>query len=570
MNPDPAPVPPLQAGGRALLLAVVLLSGAAVMVLEVSAGRLLAPWFGMSLPVWTNVLAVVLGALAAGYALGGRLAARGADQRTMGVLLAAGGLLAAGAAWAGPRLAPALLPQGANLEGLAAILVKGSLLATLLLFGPPMVLLGTVGPLAVHLLAPGRDAGKAAGWVLSLSTVGSIAGTFLTTYVLLPGIGTRATVGGSGAVLAAAGLLLAAAGAGRGRAAAAAGGAALLSAILAVLASAGEFRPAGPGEGRILLEDDGAYQFVQVREVMDAGAGGTPVPTRLLNLNEGVATYHSVLKPGSVLTGGRYYDLYPVLPLLCGARPGKPLDVLVLGLAAGTQARALHHFLGGDRPFRLDGVEIDPAVIRAGRERFELPADAPWLRVHAMDARPFLEAAPPDLRWDLVLVDCYSQEYYIPFHLSTREFFTRLKGRLKPGGILAYNAFAYRSDDPLLAGLVNTTAQVFGRAWRIPVEGYPNFLVLASNREGDLPLLGFAADAAEAARGRSPGGEPLSLFAGRPEGREALRLAARALPGAILRLPEDGLPVFTDDLAPVERLMDGSIRRYDRERTGGR
>ena len=206
-TPDEAAAP-LDGGRQTLLLVVVPLCGAAVLILELAAGRLLAPWFGLSLPVWTNVLAVVLGALAAGYALGGRLAAGGASLRTMGALLVAGGVLSSAAAFIGPRLGPALLPEGANLEGLSGVLARGSLLATLVLFGPPMVLLGTVGPLAVHLLAPGRDAGRAAGWVLALSTLGSILGTFLTTYVLLPVAGTRATVGGTGAALAAMGLLL--------------------------------------------------------------------------------------------------------------------------------------------------------------------------------------------------------------------------------------------------------------------------------------------------------------------------------------------------------------------------
>ncbi len=571
-TPDEAAAP-LDGGRQTLLLVVVPLCGAAVLILELAAGRLLAPWFGLSLPVWTNVLAVVLGALAAGYALGGRLAAGGASLRTMGALLVAGGVLSSAAAFIGPRLGPALLPEGANLEGLSGVLARGSLLATLVLFGPPMVLLGTVGPLAVHLLAPGRDAGRAAGWVLALSTLGSILGTFLTTYVLLPVAGTRATVGGTGAALAAMGLLLVAAGAGRGRGAAAAAAGLLAALGMGAAAPAGEFRPAGPGGGRVLAEDDGAYQFVQVREVMDAGADGEAVPTRLLNLNEGVATYHSVLKPGSFLTGGRYYDLYPALPLMLGSRPGKPLDVLILGFAAGTQARALHHFLGGDRPLRIDGVEIDPAVLRAGREHFELPADAPWLHVHAMDARPFLEVAPAGMKWDLVLVDCYSQEYYLPFHLTTREFFERVKERLRPGGILAYNSFAYRPDDPLLRGLVNTTAAAFGKAWQVPVAGYPNFVVLASNRSPELPLIGFADDAEAASRGGSSGGgegSPLAAFAARPEGGKVLLGLSRALRGAVGFIEDPALPVFTDDLAPVERLTDAAIELYDRGRTGSR
>lgn len=557
MNPVP-----LEGPRRVLLQAVVLVAGAAVLVLELAAGRLLAPWFGMSLPVWTNVLAVVLGALAAGYALGGRLADRGIGARGLGAVLLAAGVLSAAAAWAGPRLGAALLPRGADLEGLAAVLVKGSLLSTLVLFGPPMVLLGTVGPVAVHLLAGEGGAGRAAGRVLALSTLGSIAGTFLTTYVLLDAAGTRGTVAGAGGALAACGLLLVLADRGRGRAAA--GAAAVVAAALAAAAPAGEFRQAEPGAARVLAEYDSAYQFVQVREVMDSVGDAEAVPTRLLTMNEGVSTYHSVWRKDSVLTGGRYYDLYPVLPLLAGVKPGNDIDVLVLGFAAGTQARALHHFWGADHRLTVDGAEIDPAVIRAGREHFGLDDRAPWLRVRALDARAFLEGAPAERRWDLILVDCYSQEYYLPFHLTTAEFFGRARARLKPRGVLAYNAFAYRPDDPLLRALVNTTATAFGRAWLAKVPGYPNYLVLATAAPGDLPLLRFSEQATPSE------GSPAAAFAAKPEGGEALALAAKTLAAAQTVDPDPGLPVLTDDRAPVERLMDASLRAYDRARMGER
>lgn len=569
---------------QALLLAVVLVSGAAVLVLELAAGRLFAPWFGMSLPVWTNVLAVVMGALACGYALGGRMAARGAGMTATGVVLAAAGLLAGAAALAGPALARSFLPTGTNLEGLSALLVKGSLVATLLVFGPPMVLLGAIGPLAVHLLADGDASpattmpgpgsgtgpGQAAGRVLAVSTLGSIAGTFLTTYALLPGLGSRGTVAASGGALALAGAALALAGRGRKRLRAAASAAAVAALLLPAFGGRGEFRPAEPGTGRVVAEVDSAYQFLQVRDVPETGPDGKEAVVRLLTMNEGVSTYHSVLRPGSFLTGGRYYDIYPALPLLAAPDATKPLDVLVLGFAAGTQGRAMRHFQGDARALRVDGVEIDPEVLRLGRERFELPESAPWLHPVAADARPFLAASPAERLYDLVIVDCYSQEYYIPFHLATVEFFREAKAHLKPGGILAYNAFAYRSDDPLLRALVNTTAEAFGRAWLLPIPGYPNYVVLASARETDLPLLSFAGDAARAAADPSKAPAAWGGFAARPEAAGVLDLAARGCRAA-RRFPRDpdGV-VFTDDRAPVERMTDRAIAEYDRTRMGER
>jgi len=558
-------------GRQTLLLAVVAVAGAGVLVLELAAARLFAPSFGTSMPVWTNVLAVVLGALAAGYALGGRLAARGPSLRTPGWVLLAAGALASAAALLGPALGRSLLPEAADLEGLTTVLVRGSFLATLVCFGPPMVLLGALGPLAVHLLAQGRGAGGAAGRVLALSTAGSIAGTFLTTYLLIPEAGTRATVGWTGAAIAASGLLLVLA---DDRAARARARAALLLAAavgLGASASTGPFRPAAPGTGTVLHESDSAYQFLQVREVEDQGADARPVPTRMLTMNEGVATYHSVLKPGSVLTGGRYYDLYPALPLLLDREPGRPLEVLVLGLAAGTQARALRHFHGEGGGLRVDGVEIDPAAVRAGHDWFDLPAGEEWLRVHFADARAFLEAAPAERRWDLVLVDCYGHEYYVPFHVATREFFLRVRSRLRPGGIVAFNAFAYHPRDPLLRALEATVASAFeGRAWRAEVPGYPNFVVLASRRETDLPLLHLARVLEAAAGGPGTAPRAVAEFAARPEAGPVLRLASHCFRQARAVAPDPAATILTDDRAPVERLTDLAIREYEAARAGRR
>ncbi len=527
------------------------LSGGAVLVLEMAAPRLFAPWFGTSHPVWTNVIGVVLAALAAGYALGGRLAARNPGLAAAGVLLLLGAAASALGARFGSAVAAGTLPQGVDLEGVQSLLLKGSLYATIVVFGPPMVLLGMLTPVVVEILSADRRAGNAAGAVLGLSTTGSIAGTFLATHVLLPDFGTRATMYGAAGALAACGLALLLAG-GRPRGpTAAAGAAALLAVLLAPTGAGGWIRPpAEDGRVEVLAEFESAYQFGQVREVSLDGGGRE----RLLTLNEGVNTYHSVWRPEGVLTGGRYYDLYPSLPLLAGIRPGEPLRVLVLGAAAGTQARALHHFFGEGQDLRVDAVEIDGAVVAAGRRHFDLPESAPWLRIHVMDARAFVACVARDGEYDLVLVDCFSDEYYLPFHLATEEFFALARRRLRPGGLLAYNAFAYRADDPLLRALQGATARAFGRAWRVPLAGYPNFVVVARNGDEPVPWEGFAARAEEGA---------FPAFAARPEGRAALALAAEAFRRAVPMDAGAAVERLTDDRAPVERLADRAVAREE-------
>jgi hypothetical protein len=181
--------------GSAAILGVAALSGAAVLVVELAAVRLLAPWFGTSSGVWTNVIGVLLLALALGYALGARLSSGGEPARRLGAALACAALATAWLPFAAAPVAGFFLPSGLGLDRAAELLPWGSLAASCVLFLPPAVALGAVGPLAVEWLqrSAGGSAGAAGGRVLAASTLGSIAGTFATTYVALPVLGLSLT-----------------------------------------------------------------------------------------------------------------------------------------------------------------------------------------------------------------------------------------------------------------------------------------------------------------------------------------------------------------------------------------
>ena len=170
---------------------------------------------------------------------------------------------------------------------------------------------------------------------------------------------------------------------------------------------------------------------------------------RLLRLNEGVAV-HSIWRRDTVLTGG-VWDAFLALPPLLD----RPLRrVAILGNAGGTTARALGRFYPDAR---VDGVELDPAVSRAGREYFGME-DNPNLTVYDADARPFLRRT--DERYDLIIVDAYHQPY-VPFYLATREFFRLARERLAPGGIVALNVASVPGDDSLLDGIAGTLTHEF-------------------------------------------------------------------------------------------------------------
>jgi spermidine synthase len=201
--------------------------------------------------------------------------------------------------------------------------------------------------------------------------------------------------------------------------------------------------------------------------------------------------------------------------------------VAILGNAAGTTARAYGHYFPAAR---VDGVEIDPALTDVGRRLFDLRG--PHLHLHDVDARPFLRRATR--RWDAIVVDAYRQPY-IPFYLSTREFFDEVRDHLEPGGVVLINVGHPRGSDRLEKVLSATMGSVFRTVRRDPVKG-TNTVLLGS----DAPASARTMDAA--ARTLPPDLAAVTAQA-----------AARLAPAL------GGGEVYTDDRAPVEWLIDASI-----------
>ncbi|HEY7792853.1 MAG TPA: fused MFS/spermidine synthase [Gaiellaceae bacterium] len=487
-------------GPQAALAALVFGAGTGSLATEIAASRLLAPYFGSSTIVWANLIGIVLAGLAFGYWLGGRIADRRPEPRLLGLIVLAAALWVA----LTPFVArPFLDAAVGNLDDASAGAVVGSFFAVLLLFAPAVVLLGMVSPFAIRLaITDVESAGAVAGKFYALSTAGSLLGTFVPALIAIPLAGTQRTLLGTAALLAlSASFLL-------GRKAIV-----LAAAIGAlVVVPPGAIKP----EPGVLHEEDSLYQFIQVVERPDG--------KRVLHLNEGVAV-HSVWRPDTVLTGG-VWDAFLAVPALLD----RPLrSVAILGNAAGTTARALGVFYP---QARVDGVELDPAVSRVGREYFGLD-DNPRLTVHDADARPFLRRT--DARYDLIVVDAYHQPY-VPFYLATREFFRLARDRLAPGGIVALNVASVPGDDRLLEGIAGTVRHEFDAVDVWPALRF-NKILLAYDEPGIHRIL---------------------LNDVEPELRPLVRLLVRQLRPA----PPKAKRPWTDDRAPVEWVTDRMIVEY--------
>ncbi|MBO9523618.1 MAG: fused MFS/spermidine synthase [Nocardioidaceae bacterium] len=492
---------------------LVFVVGAGTLGAEIAAARLLAPWFGASTIVWANTIAIVLVALSVGYALGGRFADK--DPRPAGlarIVLVAAALLAVVPFVSGPFLRQAVKA----VDQLSAATFVGSLLGVGALLAVPLLLLGMVSPYAVRLRVDRvDDAGRVAGRLYAISTVGSLTGTFLAALLLIPVAGTRRTF----LIFAAAMALAAVANLGSRRVVAAV----VPATILGLIALPTGTVKGATGADRVIWERETEYQYARVIEEPDG--------TRTLELNEGHAI-HSRYRPGEWLTDN-YWDELLALSLSGGHAP--PRSVAILGNAAGTTARALGHYFPRTQ---VDAVEIDGELTKVGRALFDLTG--PRLRTHTADARPWLQATQG--RYDVIMVDAYRQPY-IPFYLATREFFTLVRERLNPGGLVVVNVGHPEQSDALEKVLTATMRAAFGNGgvWRDPAEA-TNTVLLGT----------LATDPAGRLRDMAPRVEP--------ELNTLLEATAdRLSPG----LP--GGRVYTDDVAPVEWLVDTSLAEVARD-----
>jgi predicted membrane-bound spermidine synthase len=473
---------------------------------EIAAVRLLSPYFGASTIVWANTIGVVLVALSLGYWLGGRWADRNPTMRGLcKVTLAAAALLALVPFAADPLLDVAV----EALDDISAGAFLGSLVAVLVLVAVPVLLLGAVSPWALRLAVERVEhAGEVAGRLYALSTAGSLFGTLVSALLLIPLVGTRRTF-----LLFALAIAIVAVWGLRPvrRYAAAPAAIALLIALPVGTLKASD-------DGKVIYEKETPYQYARVVED-ESGK-------RRLELNEGQAE-HSVYEPYTALTGD-YWDGQLVLPFaVAGAAPR---SVAILGNAAGTASRAYERYFP---EMRIDGVEIDSELSEIGRRFFDM--NNPRLELHHEDARPFLRRT--DERYDVLVVDAYRQPY-IPFYLTTREFFELCRDRLADRGVVIVNVGHPEDDEELEKVLGATMAEEFPYVMRDPIERTNTLLVA-----GEAPI--------SAARlRRSANSLPADLRA--LARTESLRLGPRL----------EGGDVYTDDRAPVEWLVDKSIVEY--------
>ncbi|MFI5272037.1 MAG: spermidine synthase [Ktedonobacterales bacterium] len=504
---------------RARLMALVFVSGVASLSLEMCAPRLLGPYFGTSLIVWANIIGFFLIYLAVGYFLGGRVADRHPSARLLSALT----IVAALATGVIPFISRPILDWSVSgLDTANASIFISSLLAVILLFALPVTLLGFVSPFAVRLTVNRLGTtGSKAGGLYALSTAGSILGAFLPVLVFIPWQGVRWTLLATALALLVASLIQL-----RWRLRGPTGVATLAGVVLLVPLLAPQIMgPLKPQPG-LVYDHESAYNYIQVVRAQDG--------TMELVLNEGHAI-HSVYNPHQILTGW-YWDYFLAAPYFnSGAAAGKVHRVAIIGLAAGTVARQFTAVYG---PVPIDGVEIDPDIVAAGRKYFAMTE--PNLHVSVADGRTFMRVTHQI--YDVVAIDAFQQPY-IPFQLTTKEFFQEIKAHLSPTGVVVLNTGHTTHDYRLVQAFVNTLKTVFPSVYTFNVPNTFNTEVMATMRPTSLATL--QSNLAQLS--------PDSLMS---------VVAQEVLPVATVAHAQRGGTVFTDDQAPIEQITDQLLLDY--------
>lgn len=444
-----------------LLLIIVFLTGAAVLVIEVTATRILSVYFGNTIFTVSSVISVILLALSLGYFVGGRLADKRASELLFYQIIALSGL----SVFLLQILKILFLPViSAQLS-----LQYGPLVVSVILFLLPGLLLGMLSPFVVKLQQirmSSQGIGQVTGDVFFWSTLGSIMGSLLTGFYFIPHFGLNQIIAGTGMLLSLIGL----AGIGGVQKTFFQTRIVVLLILLPIIQLGLVSMDKLARQDSIVYAEDGLYDSIVV---YDGKYEGKKARFLQQATDESSAMYHESSELVYLYT--KYYELYTLVnPDINHA--------LVIGGGAYSVPKAL---LQNDSDVIVDVAEIEPAMLDVAKKHFKVP-DTPRLVNHVEDGRRFLQDT--DTRYDIIFTDAFHTS--IPSHLTTKEFFAVTKEKLSDNGIYVMNIIgALNNKTPsFLMSEVKTFTSVYANSYLFAV--YDTNSPYAQN----MMLVGFKSD----------------------------------------------------------------------------
>ena len=537
------------------LLVVVFVCGAVLMAFEMVGSRILAPTFGNTVFVWGSLIGVFLAALSLGYLVGGKLADRVPSFFLLGMSIAVAGIIIL----AVPLYAPFVCQWvDKTYTGWSA----NPLIASMVLFFVPSVLLGTVSPFSVRLQAQSvATMGKVAGRLYSLSTLGSILGTVLATFWMIPSYGVANITRGLGVTLIAVSLLAIVPRLWAKPASARLPGvlgtlAFLLVAALLLAVPSPTFIPMREGE-RLIAEADSPYQHIGI--VLLKNEKQKEWSLRMV--------FDKYIESEILLDSGNPADIHE--PYTSSA---KYTDMLQLPFLFNPDARSVLIVGGGggvvptllarDYPnVDIDVAEIDPVVVRLAQRYFGFRPNEGRTHTTITDGRVYIRDCTK--KYDIIILDAFTGGRP-PFHMLTREFFGLVRDRLSDHGVVHLNVISALDGENgrLYRSVLRTFIDVFGRShiyvfpkWYDPRWG-PTLEIHRRRYGMNIEIIATRSDTI-------PNPLPPEEIARRADryvdsGRvhmDSLKVHAR---NVLIDEPQRDLsadPILTDDHAPVDNMV---------------
>ena len=507
---------------RKYLYFTVFSAGMSTLAIEFTTSRMLQTVYGTSNLVWANVIGLVLFFLTIGYFLGGRLA----DKRPYLTIFYGLVTLAGFASVFFLLLTSVLLKTAAAaMASINAGVIVSSLVGVILALAVPITLLGCISPFAIRLAVQDiNEAGRISGRIYAISTWGSLLGTYLPVLLIIPTAGSRLTAVIFGVFLMLVGL------GGLWQNNLKVGTVSLILPLILIPAivswSQGDIKSY---EGQ-LFETESAYNYIQVVRWGDCN---------YLLLNEGQA-FHSFycdngripqISVWSIMLAAPYFND----PDVVASQENVVDNMAVIGLAAGTIPKQYTQVYG---PIPIDGIELDPEIAKVGQDYFGLTE--PNINIIVGDGR--YELNQLDKKYDVITVDAYKVPY-IPWHLTTQQFFEEVQAHLTEDGVVAMNVGRAPNDRRLVDAMTATLLLVFPSVHAIDVPNALNTILIATNQPTltDNVALNL---------------QQLQL----PSDDLLGRVLETAVQNTVPINPSD--VVFTDERAPVETIIDSLVIRY--------
>ncbi len=415
------------------LLFSVFITGASVLAIEVIANRILSPYFGNTIYSVSSILGVVLAALSFGYYFGGKYADKYPSEEKFYIIIFLSGL----SVLLIKILGVMILPYFAN----NLSITTGPLIASLILFLIPSFLMGLLSPFAIKLHSikhKNEGIGKTSGEVFFISTLGSIFGSFLSGFYLIPNYGISKILFSIGLMLVILGLI--------GLNVVKKNSIQIKLIFAGVFAGLLGYLTEENYLNNVIYIKDGVYERILVFDAKTANE-----PTRYLLLDRSAASGKYLNKPNELAFNySRYVDIFQYLDL-------KPKTFLFIGGGAYSMP---NYILENYKEVQIDVAEIEPELLNIAKRYFDLKDDG-RIENKVIDGRKLL--SKNDKNYDLIFSDVYSSVYSIPVQFTTKEYFELVKRRLNDNGIALLNIISdlYSDDPSLLFSEIKTFKEVF-------------------------------------------------------------------------------------------------------------